>query len=99
MAAGSDKIPVMIPCNVYRSDKKAETYLYLKQGMDFEDLPAELQERFGAPALVMRLELSAGRKLARVDVARVLESLAETGFYLQLPPKLTVEEEIRRRLS
>jgi uncharacterized protein YcgL (UPF0745 family) len=90
---------LMTPCKVYRSDKKAETYLYLSYDLDFVDLPEELQERFGVPALVMRLELSADRKLARVDVGKVLESLSETGFYLQLPPKLPVEEEIARRFS
>jgi uncharacterized protein YcgL (UPF0745 family) len=89
----------MTPCNVYRSDKKAETYLYLSDGLDFAELPEELQQRFGAPALVMRLELSAEKKLARVDVVRVLESLALQGFYLQLPPKLPVEDEIARRFS
>jgi uncharacterized protein YcgL (UPF0745 family) len=89
----------MTTCKVYRSDKKAETYLYLSDELDFDDLPAELQESFGSPALVMHLELSADRKLARVDVGKVLEQLAETGFYLQLPPKLPIEEEIARRLS
>jgi uncharacterized protein YcgL (UPF0745 family) len=89
----------MMPCKVYRSDKKAETYLYLCDGLDFGDLPAELQERFGVPTLVMRLDLSADRKLARVDVRKVLESLAKPGYYLQLPPKLPVEEEIAGRFS
>jgi uncharacterized protein YcgL (UPF0745 family) len=89
----------MTPCNVYRSDKKAETYLYLSEGLDFSELPEELQQRFGTPALVMRLELSAEKKLARVDVVRVLESLAQQGFYLQLPPKLPIEDEIARRFS
>jgi len=85
-------------CNVYRSEKKAETYLYLSHEMAFNDLPQELQDRFGEPFLVMPLELSEGRKLARVDVGRVLESLAECGFYLQLPPKLPIEDEIANRL-
>jgi uncharacterized protein YcgL (UPF0745 family) len=84
----------MIPCKVYRSDNKTETYLYLSDQLDFSDLPAELQESFGTPALVMRLELSMDRKLARVDVEKVLKNLSETGFYLQLPPKLPVEDEI-----
>jgi len=86
-------------CTVYRSDRKAETYLYLSDALGFDDLPAELQESFGAPAFVMRLELSADRRLARVDVGKVLQSLVETGFYLQLPPKLPVEDEIARRFS
>jgi len=89
----------MIRCKVYRSDKKAETYLYLSDEMDFKDLPQELQDRFGEPFLVMPLELSEDSKLARVDVGKVLESLAECGFYLQLPPKLPIEEEIANRFS
>ena len=89
----------MKSCKVYRSDKKAETYLYLAENMEFGDLPLELQERFGEPVFVLQLELSVDRRLARVDVVKVLESLAKHGFYLQLPPKVTVEEEISRRFS
>lgn len=89
----------MTPCYVYRSDRKAETYLYLLDGMEFDDLPAELRASFGEPALVMRLDLSADRKLSRVEASSVLESLAAQGYYLQLPPKLTIEEEISRRFS
>ena len=89
----------MKPCTVYRSDKKAETYLYLADKTAFDDLPEELRERFGEPALVMRLKLSADLKLARADVEKVLENLEEQGFYLQLPPKLPIEEEISRQFS
>ena len=89
----------MKTCKVYRSDKKAETYLYLAENMEFGDLPSELREQFGEPVFVLQLELSADRRLARADVVKKLESLSEQGFYLQLPPKLTVEEEISRRFS
>ena len=89
---------VMKPCKVYRSVNKAETYLYLADDMEFDKLPAELRERFGEPVFVLSLELSTDRKLARVSVAKVLENLAEHGFYLQLSPKLPVEEEITRHL-
>ena len=88
----------MKQCKVYRSDKKAETYLYLAENMEFDDLPTQVQERFGETAFVLRLELSTDHRLARVDVTIVLENLAEYGFYLQLPPKLPVEEEIVRQL-
>ena len=40
----------MTPCNVYRSGKKAETYLYLSDGMEFAELPEELQQRIAAVA-------------------------------------------------
>jgi uncharacterized protein YcgL (UPF0745 family) len=89
----------MKPCRVYRSENKAETYLYLATDMEFDKLPVELRERFGEPVFILSLELSTDRKLARVDVAKVLESLAKHGFYLQLPPKFSVEEEISRRFS
>ncbi len=89
----------MKSCRIYRSENKAETYLYLAEGMEFEDLPEELRDRFGTPLLVMPLILTKKRKLARVDVEKVIANLAEHGFYLQLPPKLPVEEEISRRFS
>lgn len=88
----------MTPCNVYRSHKKTETYLYMAVDLSFSDLPEELQLTFGEPVFVMQLELSSRRKLARVDVVTVIDNLAEHGYFLQLPPKLPVEEEIARRL-
>ena len=89
----------MILCKVYRSGKKAETYLYLEQDLAFEDLPAELRQAFGEPAFVMQLKLNTERRLARVDVRQVLEQLGAQGYYLQLPPELPVEEEIERLFS
>ena len=88
----------MMPCKVYRSEKKAETYLYLADNLPFDELPEELRSHFGEATFVLSLELSEKRKLARADVMSVLESLKETGYYLQLPPELPVEEEITRHL-
>ena len=84
-------------CKVYRSDRKTDTYLYLAADKAFDELPETLRRTFGEPAFVMDLLLTPDRKLARVDVARVLEDLEEQGFSLQLPPKLPIEEEISRR--
>lgn len=89
----------MPACVVYRSGRKAETYLYVAADLPFDDLPAELRERFGEPTFVMRLELSPKRKLSRVAVERVIEGLENDGFFLQLPPRLPIEEEIARRFS
>ena len=86
-------------CSVYRSDRRAETYLFLAQGRAFEDLPAELLQAFGVPAFVMQLKLDEDRRLARVEARQVLEHLETQGFYLQLPPEIPVEEEITRRFS
>ena len=88
----------MTACKVFRSEKKSETYLYLAETLSFDDLPEELRYQFGEATFVLRLELSADRKLARVDVVKVLESLGESGYYLQFPPKLPIEDAITRHL-
>lgn len=89
----------MTLCTVYRSARKAETYLYLAAGLSFEDLPPGLRETFGDPAFVMSLKLDPGRRLARVNTGEVLAALRDPGYFLQLPPELPVEEEIARRFS
>jgi uncharacterized protein YcgL (UPF0745 family) len=90
---------IMPLCTVFRSGKRAETYLYLAQGQPFEDLPPELRAAFGEPCFVMALNLSEERQLARVDTRQVLEHLETRGFYLQLPPETPVEEQISQRFS
>ena len=85
-------------CQIFRSNKKDETYLFLAADQPFEELPEDLRSTFGEPVFVMALELSLRRKLARADTQSVLESLDEKGYFLQLPPKLTVEDEISRRV-
>lgn len=80
-----------INCWIYRSSRKPEMYLYLADEDAFDQLPAELMKRFGEPSLVMELALHADRPLAREDVTRVMDSLQNQGYHLQLPPKLDVE--------
>lgn len=45
-----------------------------------------LKRAFGRPTFVMRLELTPERKLARVSVLDVMDSLERQGYYLQFPP-------------
>ena len=85
-------------CTVYRSENKAETYLYLLVGKKIEDLPLELQEVFGTAEPIMMLTLTPERKLSRVDVGKVMEALSDQGFYLQLLPEFPVEDEITRSI-
>ncbi len=77
-----------IPCWIYRSSRKDEMYLYLAQEDHFEEVPQPLLDRFGQPVRVMELELHPGRELAREDVTKVMASLREQGFYLQIPPDI-----------
>ena len=73
-------------CEIYKGNKKAEMYLYVPLDSNLQDLPEQLINSFGELELVMKLELSPSRKLARVDVATVIENIQQKGFYLQMPP-------------
>ena len=73
-------------CAVYKSSKKAETYLYVPGRDDFSKVPKTLLTTFGAPIFLMIMPLKAERQLARLDVAKLRSELNTKGFYLQLPP-------------
>jgi len=73
-------------CQVYRSARQPQMYLYVEKSRDLQDLPTELMARFGTPVPVMTLLLTRERKLARADAGAVLASIAGQGFYLQMPP-------------
>ncbi len=73
-------------CFVYKSLRKADTYVYLGQREDFARLPESLRGSLGELSLVMDFDLDAGRKLARGDAGVVLENLAACGFHIQMPP-------------
>jgi uncharacterized protein len=79
------------PCWVYRSSRKQEMYLYLHAQDDFSCVPDALLSGFGTPAMVMQLNLTPQRTLAREDVAKVIANLRNQGFHLQMPPKLQVD--------
>ena len=50
-------------------------------------LPEAVRGAFGRATFVMDLELHAERKLARVSVLHVMDSLERQGFFLQMPPE------------
>lgn len=74
-------------CSVIRSSLKDYTYIYLRDGYEFDDLPDTLKQVFGVPEPVMNLELTPERKLAYEDAEQVIRNLLEQGYHLQLPPK------------
>lgn len=73
-------------CKIYRSPKNEAMYLYVDHQEDLDRIPEPLLQRFGKPRLAMTLALSLDKKLARADIAKVLEAIREQGYYLQLPP-------------
>lgn len=72
--------------HVYKSLRKADTYVYLAQRDGFDVLPADIRAQLGALEFVLEVELSVERKLARVDAAQVRDALQSRGFHLQMPP-------------
>ena len=82
-------------CDIYKSSKKAEMYLYIARPNypndadvidPLEAVPASLKMAFGRASFVMHLELSAQKKLARVNIDDVLVAFGQQGYFLQLPP-------------
>ena len=82
MTDEQDKIDV----EVYKSLKKADTYLYVPLGAKLEELPELLQEQFSESEPFLSFELTQDRYLAQADPARVMTSIQTQGFYLQFPP-------------
>ncbi len=74
-------------CYVYRSSRKPDTYIYLKEKDVFDDIPEALLSVFGQPEFALEFELTPERKLAQEDAAQVLKNLDENGFHLQMPPE------------
>lgn len=71
---------------VYKSQRKADTYVYLAQREDFQRLPEPLRTQLGPLAFVLAVELTPERTLAREDAAAVRANLVARGFHLQFPP-------------
>jgi uncharacterized protein YcgL (UPF0745 family) len=73
-------------CFIYKSLKKEEFYLYIKNKDDFSDVPGAFFKSFSPMQFVMDLELTEDRKLARQDAGKVIESLKTKGYFVQMPP-------------
>lgn len=81
-------------CDIYKSSKKDEMYLYVWRpdypdgdSNPFKDVPAMLQQAFGRATFVMHIQLNAERKLARVSTHHVMDALQSKGFFIQMPPE------------
>ena len=75
---------------VYKSLRKADTYVYLAARDGFDTIPEPLRLPLGELAFVLEVALTAERKLARGDTAQVRQNLQAHGFHLQVPPSLAV---------
>lgn len=76
---------------VYKSQRKADTYVYLAARDDFERLPPPVREQLGALQFVLEVALTPERRLARENPEQVRANLAARGFHLQFPPTVAVD--------
>jgi len=91
MSHNNDQSPGL-ECAVYKSSKKDETYVFIPTDKPLSDLPAELLKVLGQAELVMTINISAEKKMARGNGEEILKSIELQGFHLQMPenPQLNV---------
>lgn len=73
---------------VYKSQRKADTYVYLAERDGFERLPEPLRTQLGPLQFVLDVALTPDRPLARENPEEVRGNLVARGFHLQFPPSL-----------
>jgi uncharacterized protein YcgL (UPF0745 family) len=84
-------------CFIYRSDRKADTYLYIVEKDNFEQVPKPLMEVFGQPEFSFEFELTLDRNLAKENSVEVYNNLQQQGFHLQMADNLLVEQQLALR--
>ncbi len=73
-------------CWIYKGKKRQETYLYLGAQDATDSVPDDLLQAMGPLELVMELDLSGSKRLARANPTEVCNQIKDRGYYLQLPP-------------
>ncbi len=71
---------------VYKSKKKADTFLFIEKRDDFSKVPEPLMAMFGQPQYVMIINLAKRTQLGVADLDTLKHSLSDQGYYLQIPP-------------
>ena len=75
-----------IECDVYRSQRKADYYLYVPADDGLDRVPEALLQQLGAVEKTLTFTLTRERQLAREDATQVMSNLEAKGYHLQLPP-------------
>ncbi len=76
---------------VYKSRKRADTYVYLAEREGFARLPEALRTQLGPLDFLLEVAITPERRLARGNQREVLHNLAVQGFHLQLPTTLAAD--------
>lgn len=71
---------------VYKSRRKADTYVFLAARDDFARVPDPVRTPLGELEFVLEVALTPERRLAVADADVVRANLATRGFHIQFPP-------------
>jgi uncharacterized protein YcgL (UPF0745 family) len=71
---------------IYKGSRKANTYLYITEKDNFEQVPDALLDLLGELEFILHVELTPERKLAKANATDLRLQLDSSGFFLQLPP-------------
>ncbi|MCL7930303.1 YcgL domain-containing protein [Halomonas llamarensis] len=82
----TDNAPDRLICEVFKSARKEEMYLYVEKRNGVADVPDALMARFGQPVPVITMLLTPDQPLSRAKAADVMAAIREQGFYFQMPP-------------
>jgi hypothetical protein len=82
----------IVNCKIFRCSKHDEMYLYTHEDKSINDLPDELINLVKDLTHIMDLELTPERKLAREDIAVVINNLEEKGYHLQMPANALIPD-------
>lgn len=74
-----------IECEVHKSLKKDETYIFIESTSSLSELPDTLTKVLGKTELVMTLNLTPDKIMARGTAAEIMLSIEQQGFHLQMP--------------
>ncbi|MWJ27781.1 hypothetical protein GPM19_06100 [Halomonas sp. ZH2S] len=73
-------------CEIFKSSRKEEMYLYVDKRKGLGEVPDGLLEQFGKPVPYLTMILRPTTTLARAKAVDVMAKIEEQGFYFQMPP-------------
>ena len=75
-----------IEVDIYKTARRAETFLFVPAGVSPDAWPDGLAETFNPAEHVMCLALTEQQRLAAQPATEVMAAINERGYFLQLPP-------------
>ncbi len=73
-------------CQLFKSPRKPEMYLYVEKSIGLQEVPESLLAQFGEPEALMVMVITPEKQLARANATEVMDEIRDNGFYLQMPP-------------